>query len=286
MKFFTPIYMFLLVSTLALTSQIQASFDDFSDCWSSCYECRCEPLYACSWGVQVQAGVRPILWHDRGCFSTVTPLIPTSTVTTTVNNVGEISKFSRLYRVPYQVGGQLSFAWNCNTNIFVEFNYASAHAKNHCNLLGTSGLLLNVSKYRLYDGYFGGRYYCNRWCNLVSFFVGAKIGFVHHKSIDACFAPAPSIFSYPDYVPTTYNFFRRNTVFSGGVHAGFDICLSGNWSFVITGEVIANHGPRRSNITSLSLDDSVILNGASSLCIPGVGTELAFPVTFGFKYNF
>ena len=248
MKFFTSKYLSLLLLASAFAGSILASDYDASDdcCRSSCYECRCEPLYECTWGLQFQAGVRPILWRERDNFFTVNCLSDT-----VLNDLGELPKFSKLYHVPWQIGALVSYATSCNTNLFVEFNYASARAKNNAIALGTSGLTLNTdSKYKLYDAYFGARYYFNRWfCNRVSFFLGGKIGLVHHKSVDASSAFGTNgVLCYPDFEASDYGFFRKNTVFAGGGHIGFDICLTGDWLFVITGEVVANSGPRETSV--------------------------------------
>jgi len=118
---------FFLACALAGNIYAFNVFDDREDrCESSCFECRCEPLYECSWGLQFSAGVRPILWRQRNDFYTVNCLS-----TTVFNDVGELPKFSKIYHVPYQVGGQVSYATSSNTNLFVEFNYASASTKWH-----------------------------------------------------------------------------------------------------------------------------------------------------------
>ena len=275
---------FFLACVVAGNIQAFGSADANEDrCSSNCYECRCEPLYECSWGVQLQGGVRPILWHQRDHFFTVNCLS-----TTVLNDLGELPKFSKLYHVPWQIGGQVSYATSCNTNLFVEFNYASARAKHNNIALGTSGLSLDASRYKLYDAYFGARYYFDRWfCNRVSFFLGGKIGLVHHKSVDASSAFGTNgVLCYPDFEASDYGFFRKNTVFAGGGHVGFDICLSGDWLFVITGEVVANSGPRQIGSSSICSFDAAILNDANALLLPAIGNELAFPVTFGIKYNF
>jgi len=129
MKFFSIKYLPLILLAHTFTASIKANdyLDDREDrCQSSCFECRCEPLYECSWGLQFSAGVRPILWRQRNDFYTVNCLS-----TTVFNDVGELPKFSKIYHVPYQVGGQVSYATSSNTNLFVEFNYASASTKWH-----------------------------------------------------------------------------------------------------------------------------------------------------------
>ena len=136
--------------------------------------------------------------------------------------------------------------------------------------------------------YVGARYYFDRWfCNRVSLFFGGKLGFVHHKSVQASsIFGTNGVLCYPDFEGSDYSFFRKNTVFAGGGHVGFDICINGDWVFVITGEVVASCGPKAAGALGVCSFDASILNDANALLIPGIGTELAFPVTFGIKYNF
>ena len=246
-------------------------------CRSSCYECGCEPLYECAWGLQFDAGVRPIIWTQRDHYSLFNCFLGN----TEINDLGKLPKFSHLYRLPWQVGGQVSYALSTNTNVFVEFNYAQAQSK-HQEDSSSALLLFDLNKYKLYEGYVGARYYWDRWCDRVSFFLGIKVGFLHHKSIQT----EPLAVSDCNCDLVAYDFFRNSTVFAGGGHVGLDICFCGNWSFVITGEVVASCGPKGVNdITVCALQEDTLC-GAAEFVIPGISTELAFPVTLGIKYNF
>jgi hypothetical protein len=274
--FFSSKYLasLLLVSSFA---GVALKADDYAnnDCCSRDYECGCNPLYECAWGLQIDAGVRPIVWRHRDSFVIVDCLSDTA-----LTQLNDLSKFSKLFRVPWQVGVQVSYATTCNSNIFAEFNYAQAKAKdenNESQILNSPNLVINLGKYKLYEAYFGARYYFDRWCDGVSFFIGGKIGFIRHKRIKT--GPLTTT----DCVTVVDNdFFKRNTVVAGGGHVGFDICFCGNWSLVITGEVIASCGPN--GVNSLALNN-LNLN-AIPLLFTNVRTELAFPVTFGVKYNF
>ncbi len=275
---------FLLLMPVA-TGTLQAFWaGDTSQeyCLSDCYECRCEPLYECSWGAQLHAGIRPIIWKDRDALFTVNCLSSTA-----LNDSGQLPKFSSLYHVPWQIGFQVSYATSCNTNLFLEFNWARARAKDPNHTLGSSNLLLSVNTYKLYDGYFGARYYFNRWCNRASIFLGAKLGFVHYASVQGSFAPTGNgVLCYPDYQAFDYRLLRKNTAFAGGGQIGLDICLTGNWALVVTAEIVVNGTAKRAEALALSPFDSLILNDASALVIPSFANELAFPITCGIKYNF
>lgn len=289
MKLITAKYLAILLAACSYAGSIRANYEfrDENCCRSSCYECRCEPLYECSWGLQVDVGVRPVLWHHRGDFLTVNCFSDSDTV---VNDIGQLPKFNKLFKVPWQVGGQVSYALSCNTNVFVEFNYAQANFRHHDDLvrIGTSNLVLDLSKYKVFDGYFGARYYFDRWCDRTSFFFGGKVGFLHRKHIrTGTFSGIVNACNGSTVTDSRVNdLFAKHTSFAGGGHIGFDICFCGNWSFVITAEVVAACGPDGVHALALNNPDAANLGDASALLIPGVETELFFPVTFGVKYNF
>ena len=273
MRFFSSKYLSLLLLAFIYAANAQASYEMKSDdCCRSNYECG-NPLVECSWGLQFQAGVRPIVWEHRNHFFTVD-----CASTTVLNDLGRLPKFSKLYHVPWQVGGQLSYAFSCDTNLFVEFNYAQARFKDK------DQCVTFLTKYKLYDGYLGARYYFDRWCNSTAFFIGAKIGFLHHDKVKKVSLVIND--SNLSIVPVLGDFFGRNTSFAGGGHVGFDICFCNNWSLVITAEVIASCGPKGINTLNLNSLSFATLDDASAILIPSVETELAFPVTVGLKYNF
>ncbi len=280
MKFFSAKYLALMLLACAITAPVKGDYANGDNCCRSSFECGCCPLEECSWGLQVDAGVRPITWRKRGDFLTVNCL-----ATTLVNDLGELPKFSKLFRVPWQVGGLVSYALSCNSMVYGEFNYAQSRAK--CDdfiRIGTSNLILSLDKYKLYEGYVGARYYWGRWwCDRIAFFVGAKLGFIHHKQIRTGSFTGASDGS--GTIPVN-DFFRKQTRVAGGGNIGLDISFCGNWAFVITFDAIATCGPTGVNALALSLIDSTMLNSAGALFIPGVQTELAFPVTFGIRYNF
>ena len=301
MRIFNSRY-FLLILFWGLSgciAQAMQSSDARDCCNMQCYECSCNPLYECSWGLQFQAGIRPIIWRNRGNIVTVNCVTPPATGA--VNVLQEIPSFHTFYKLPWQVGGQLSYALSCNTNLFVEFNYAQAKQKNkncnaavsgfQCTAIAASGFALNLTKYKLYDAFIGTRYYFDRWCDRVSLFVGGKIGLVHHKPVNflslsqglSCNTGATTVFCTSN---PANQFFKSNTVFAGGGQLGLDICFCGNWSLVLTGEVVVSCGPRTIDSLVLNTTDTLNLNGASNLLVGDIGNEVAFPVTLGIKYNF
>lgn len=271
---------YLLVALLCTVGAVQAgrSYEaDYSNdncCRSSCYECGCNPLYCGAWDLQIQAGVNPITWRHRGQFVTTdcTEAFPLA-------SFGEIKKFSHYFKTPWIVGGQVGYHWSDNARVYFEFNYSQAKSKSEVDLFdpGAAAVTANFfSKYKLFDAYVGARHYWDRWCDRVAFFLGAKVGLTHHKSVDANLTIGVTTTDQSD-------FFDRNTVVSGGADFGFDVCFCGNWSFVVTGAVIASCGPDGSGL-GLTLAPTLPEN--VTLLVTNVRTELRFPVTAGIRYSF
>lgn len=253
-------------------------------CFSSCYECGCNPLYCGAWDLQIQAGVQPITWRNRGetlgvsCgVSAANPVIA----------LFETPKFNKLFKTPWIVGGQVGYHWSDNARVYVEFNYSQAKAKSDVALAtaigaGTLNSVLNfTSKYKVFDAYVGARYYWDRWCDRVAFFLGAKVGLTHHKSADV------NVAATLGQLNNTFlfaNAFQSNNVVSGGADFGFDVCFCGNWSFVITGSVLASCGPRANRLHVADVVTPTL--GVTDLIVGGIGSELRFPVTAGIRYSF
>ncbi len=254
----------------------------------SCYECGCNPLYCGAWDLQVQAGVSPIIWRNRGNVLAVDCQVTTPAPAAPLFSLFELPKFSSLFKTPWTVGGQVGYHWSDNTRAYLEFNYIQSNHKSDVAIttlasgtLPALPLVLNLSKYKLFDGYVGVRYYWDRWCDRVSFFLGGKVGFTHRKRVDT----ATLVATIPNVGSRTlsdFATFNRRTYVSGGADFGLDFCFCGNWSFVITGAVIASCGPSGAvyNIPAPSL------SGITNIIVGGVATELRFPVTAGVRYSF
>ncbi len=286
MKFISCKY-FALALLYLFASSMQAdrySQDYGVECRTRCndYVCGCNPLYCGALDFQVQGGVLPILWYDRGQFSLIqcqgvaaaNPVIP----------LFQIPKFSKFFKLPWTVGFQIGYALSDNIRVYYEFDYSQAKSKSSTSLV-TSGTSPNtyvftLSKYKLYDMYVGGRYYFDRWCEKLSLFLGFKAGFVHHNHVKFSVTstpPTPAVTFVSDL-----NMFKRNTVPSGGLDIGLDLCYCGNWSFVLASGILASCGPK-SNFNTV-LNSTVTLS--NNFLIGNIGAELRFPVTLAVRYSF
>jgi hypothetical protein len=287
MKKFTAKYLSLLMLASLLGGNAQASRDGYEmsgDCCPRQYECGCNPLYCGAWDLEIQAGVAPVLWLNRG------PLLGVSCALTppVVNLLNKFPRFRRFYRIPWIVGGQIGYALSDNGRIYVEFDYSQANRKHNVAIttdfstpVGT--LTFSFERYKVYEGYVGARYYWDRWCDSLSFFLGGKVGFLHHKRQNFILAAAiPSTVTATTLPSAPFN--RHATRVSGGASFGLDWCVCGNWSIVLTGEVVATCGPR--GVGDIHLTTAIGTPTFTDIFTPNIGTELRFPVTLGVRYSF
>lgn len=303
LSIYTMLIAGLLVSSATF---IPARVYSSNDC---CQTTDCEPVYDCgcpikcgSLNIWLRGGIAPLSWRDRGDFSAVSCQalsIPAANGSVIIPFLSPLPQFKKFFHLPWIVGGQIGYAFTDCFEFFVEFNYRSASRR----VFAATGIVvpndtLNLTftfneNYKVFDAYIGGRAYWGRyWCDRIAVFAGAKFGLVHHKSI--CFkfditsnCPGAAALTLPAPVP----FFIKNTRPAAGFNLGLDWCLGCGWSFMLMGEVVASCGPKTNgniviatNIACPTLLPN--LGGPTNLIVGGTGTELYFPVTFGFKYSF
>lgn len=250
-------------------------------CCFRSYECSCNPLYCGAWDLQVQAGVAPIKWRHLAAGSLVdcsfaAPLFELP-----------LGSFKSLFRTPWVVGGQIGYHWSENSRVYFEFNYVQAKSKSFAPPALTAGqsffCIGDMGKYKVFDAYIGARYYTNRcWCDRVAFFIGGQVGLAHHTGSRADLV-AQIFGGAVTTLITDANISVSNTVVSGGANFGFDVCICGNWSFVVTGEVLASCGPRFNNNLIIPVNT---VTSATNILGGSIGTELRFPITAGIRYSF
>jgi hypothetical protein len=291
----------LLIFCTSVAIAIKSYADD--NCCRPLYECGCNPLYCGTYTGQLHAGIAPIIWTRRGEIDLFS--CQSSTVNPVIQLAPKFPKFRKLYKLPWTIGGYIGYSWSDNIELYLEFNYLQAKQKHHNtgfafvipNVTPTQTLFVILDHYSLIDGYIGIHYYWDRFCDWISPFVGFKVGFTHHRNVNASLnlngtpvmlAPATSPNScIPSALSAnvTNRFFRRNTIISGGFNLGLDICFCDGWSIQLTGEFVASCGPR-------TLAPSVFVTPlppptlATNIIFDGIGTELRFPVTLGVKRIF
>ncbi len=289
MKNLTAKYLSLMMLASLLSGNAAQAGDGYmnngGDCCPRQYECGCNPLYCGAWDLQVQAGVAPVTWRNRGPLTaincTVTP--PAGPV---ISLLTATPRFSRFFKTPWIVGAQVGYAMSDNSRVFVEFDYTQASRKDAVVVTNdfvtpTGTTTFTFGKFKLFEAYVGARYYWDRWCDHLSFFLGGKIGLVHHKRQNATIALAFTGITTQTLTDVPFN--RNSSVVAGGGHIGLDYCICGNWSLVLTGEVVASCGPRGVGAIHLTTPTS---NGVTDIFTPSIGTALRFPVTLAVRYSF
>jgi len=263
------------------------------------YECGCNPLYSGAYSFQVHGGIVPLQWRKRGEIDLLScNANPTNPV---FQLASKFPKFRTLYKLPWTFGGILGYAWSDNVEMYVEFNYLQASRKNAIGFVfdfpnvPDQSLVIRLAKYNLIDGYVGVRYYVDRFCEWVSPFIGIKVGFTDHRTVNAdltvngvpvVLVPAAGVDAcVPSATGANNRFFSSSTLIAGGFNGGLDICFCGGWSFTATGEFVVSCGPRvrTASVFVTQLQPPTL---ATNLILGGFGSELRFPITFGIKKTF
>lgn len=262
------------------------------------YESNESGLLNCgSINILVHGGVAPTVWRNRGDFSAVSCFAASvEPINQNVIPLFTLPKFNKLFHLPWIVGGQIGYAISDCSEIYVELNYRQASRKTFVlNNIAIPNDTINVAlnltnKFRAIDAYVGARAYWGRyWCDRVAFFLGAKFGIVHHKSMDFNYILTPQ--SVPAQLAlvsiSDTSFTTRNTSPAGGANIGFDWSYGCGWSIVFMAEIVATCAPKSNAIIPLANTctqlPSLLPN---AFLLGGNGTELFFPITLGLKYSF
>lgn len=272
-------------------------YDDCCEpsCCERVYDCG-DPLNCGSLNFWVRAGVAPTIWRDRGDFSLVSCNGLAAGQDSTIVTLFELPKFSKFFKTPWIIGGQIGYAVTDCMEFYLEANYRKAnHKKFVISDVAIPNDTLTVTflfddGYRAVDAYAGARYYWGRcWCDKLAWFLGGKFGLVHRQEVDFDFSLAQEIcvVGAPLESRNSVPFFYRSTSPSVGLNFGLDWCWGCGWSFMFMAEVVATCGPKSNdNIVIANNCSQLPLLNPSNIIIGHIGTEIFFPITFGVKYSF
>jgi len=214
------------------------SYEVDQDCETNCESNFCFD----SLDFQIQAGVAPALWVSRGYFQAVAcNALSIPGFSQSIVNFFQLPKFSKLFNVPWIVGGHIGCYLSPCVEVYVEFNYRQAQGKTF-SLTGTKAVTIpndkvNVvfnfnNRFRAFDAYIGARCYWiwdECWCDEVHLFLGIKFGLVHHKQLNFMY----SLTSATNTCATAVNnltsacspFFYATTAPAVGLNLGCEWCL-------------------------------------------------------------
>jgi hypothetical protein len=250
--------------------------------------------------VEVRAGVAPTFWTQRENFAAIScnavSILQLPSVYVPLFNM---PKFNKLFSVPWYLGLHVGYALCEDQEIYAELNYRQSHARTFTlnslaipNIDTISFSITPKNNYKIVDAYIGMRnYWRSCWCDAIELFLGAKVGFVHHSKVNFTFTTASLIVPPPaPFVSSVLPLFFSNTVVAIGANIGLAYEIGCDFSLVLTGELVANCGPRaNSNIPFDFLTQSIFINpvlAPNSFIIGPIGTEIAIPLTIGLKYRF
>lgn len=256
----------------------------------NCRNFLCDLFECGSFAYQTRLGIYPTIWRDRGdVFLNSCNCVPGDTAAPIT--LGELPKFTNFYKLPWMVSTQLQYAWCGPISLYGELNYIQAgHKKTAINTAAAlnSALAIRLSDYRAISLYVGILYNGDLcWCDTMGYFVGAKIGFIHHSTIDAhqIAVELPVTASCVCTDVFKRNFLKKSNKISGGVSAGVDYCLCDRLSLVLTGEVVISGGPKGAACIPLLPSEIIQFAGGSNLSTSRIKTEISFPITLGLKYT-
>lgn len=252
------------------------------------------PLRCGRFDIQLHAGVNPIRWRDRGGLYGPTFEAPSNIA---IIKAFDLPDFDCLYKTPWIVGGQVGYAYSDNMRFYLEgfFSKAAPQCPSRALLLRTetgapngTTITLGLDSFELGGFNAGVEYYMNRfWQEKVSFFIGAKVGFVHHRQV---------MFSAFEVIPTTppltivlipdtdkQRIFKTDAAVSGGFNFGFDILLNDCWSFVMSAGLVGTAGPKSSSDVMLIPSFAI---PPRNFMVTHTDSEILFPVTFALRYTF
>ena len=277
------------------------------------------------WSLEVHGGIAPILWHQRDCF-----LLSNCLSATTTPNISQLTplarlpKFHDMYHLPFDVGFTIGYILDECIEIIGQFDYRGAKAKecqncqpevpnagqlNFCytttlSASNTHIFISNIDRYQSYSGHLGVKWYHDSCFCDVSWFLGLKAGFVHHKEINVTINRIIRTGDLVEITQTPYPFscvplFCKNTTISAGALIGIEWCLQTNFAFVLQAEVLGQ-GPLRAshnlgsfnciNCCPSKIRSCVALATSQPLTTDIVGadfnTEIIVPITVGLKYYF
>lgn len=306
--------------TLGLLFLLSGGVSQAGMCYSApaddcCYEevdnCCGTPLRCGRFGVAVKGGFAPTTFVDRenllysDCNNGLgqVPAVGVNAVD------GQLSNFNKLYKFPFYVAGEVNYNPTENVRFFAEVGYRQAKAKTGTDTddAGSRVYVLNdrnrdvaflpsPSKFAATSGYVGWRWYsCRVWCERVSFFLGGKVGFTHHKqtNLDTLVIRAdatettgnlPSQPAVNEIRTNLPDYYFKNNVVSGGGQIGLDICWN-RFSLLFTFEAVGEAG-LAGNRNFVVFPDTGLTQVPRNINVPSMQTIVYFPITATLGFNF
>lgn len=247
------------------------------------------------WSWNIQAGVAPTVWVNRGEFTAVScNATEVLSLPNAVIPLFKFPQFNHLFHVPWIIGTYISYETNCGLDLFVQLDYRRAKSRTFVipNLVipGIDTLSFAIAPqdhYQAIDAFVGLYNQGLLECVDASWFYGGKVGLVHRSKIDSTFITNSLTVPFENETETR-RLFQKNTMPAVGGLLGLTGCLCDQFSWCFQIEIVAACGPHiTQNIPFDFGTESVLINpllAPNSFINNGIQTEIYFPITFGFKY--
>jgi hypothetical protein len=249
-------------------------------------ECHITPLTCGAYNIEVKGGIAPALLTNRG--TVLVSLPEAATQSALLKPLFPLVSAHCLYKLPATFGIKVGYAITNNCETYLEFNYIHAgpaapvtHNFTIPNTDNTLNIYTRASSFSACAGYWGGRYYWDRYWNCIAFFVGGKIGIAHTRPVCLGGAISYSFLPVGTKLPAATHYLATNTV-SGGAHIGFDAHIWRCLSCVLTAEIVA-FGQLRGNHDIVF---PTAINSSNHAVAAAFGSLVFFPITLGFRWEF
>ncbi|HHF7374037.1 hypothetical protein [Legionella bozemanae] len=219
------------------------------------------------WSIGIEGGVAPTNYSTRS---------PTYLFNQSAGfGLSSVSStnFSDQFHTPYTIGAEIARLIAPSTSVFVEGNYFRGDSKTYYFTLRGINISHTFDYYESYGIYLGGRYISNYFSNKFLPYIGAKVGFMNYRAVNA----SEHFLSVP--IPSEIDpYYSSDTTVSGGVHIGLDYSMSETFSLGVKFEVLAS-GSRLSQVVQNKIP-------APNVAIGNTGTLVSYPIEAILKYKF
>jgi hypothetical protein len=241
-------------------------------------EC-CGPLIK-PFSFTLKGGVAPSLFSNTGTiYAVVASLMPP------FFQAANGQKFGQMWNnYPLDIGFDIGYALNCNVEVFGEFDYRHAKARNKSFLTPDkfTTIFPKINDFQSYGGYVGFRYFFDRiFCDKLSFFLGSKFGMVHYTKIKA---NPLTISNLAGTLTQNTTWYEPTNAVSGGLQVGFDLLVGKSYSFFFNAEAMVSGGQRA--FVNFVKADPNIFPGFTNIVRTSPSNLISFPVNIGLRFYF
>lgn len=193
--------------------------------------------------------------------------------------------FSKAFRFPFTAGFDFGYAVFSDTELFLNAEYIHAEGKKK-HLYPRPALNARFEDFNQIGAYLGLRWYMDIH-EIVSPFVGGKIGFVHRERLHLRMHVSEPNVKNNEMVKIKLG--HSSDAFGGGLQLGFDFILNTLFSVQLMGEAETSTKLSSKKKTKSLRYETTNNNGTYTGTVrlaKSPKTTFSFPITFGCKFRF